>query len=52
MIKTTIRFLIWLGTRRDHTYGRFAHLVGRGPCERCVGRALADLPTDDGEVKG
>jgi hypothetical protein len=40
MLKKTIRFLIWLGTLRDHTYGRHAELLGNGPCGRCVGRAV------------
>ena len=27
-------------------YGEIAELAGKGPCKRCVGRALADLPVD------
>lgn len=37
MIKRVLRFHM--------TYEEVAEIAGDGPCRRCVGRALADLPT-------
>jgi hypothetical protein len=38
MIKIAIRFLVWLGDKLgDGTYGHHANLLGKGPCQRCVG---------------
>ena len=34
----------WFGVRL--TYGEIAEISGYGPCLRCVGRALADLPSE------
>lgn len=48
MIKLAIRFLVWVGTRFDHTYGRHAYLVGAGPCERCVGQSVSGPISETG----
>ena len=32
----------------DMTYGERAEMAGKGPCQRCVGRALADGPSVNG----